>query len=98
MINKKTITPQKKLIMARSKKRLKMRRDRFEKREERRREEFMRSESKRINTIHEPSSDINESFARLERRKRSQRKSFYKTALVFLVLIGIIVVLYYIVN
>ena len=77
--------------MARSEKRLKMRRDRRKKQELRRRQEFERLESAKEN------SSIQNSFARLESRRRTERRLLRQAIVKFFVMLGGIICACYIV-
>jgi hypothetical protein len=82
--------------MARSKKRLQMRQKRWQLKAIRRREQFERAEDEREEVRRKYSGDrvgINESFARLERRRQSERKLIIQTILriiVYIILFGVV--------
>ena len=78
------------MLMARSEKRLRMRREKFEKKKIRRREQFMRCEDKA-----DISSNENNSFKRLESRRRCERRLIREAIIRFVASIAAIVVICY---
>ena len=78
------------MLMARSEKRLRMRREKFEKKKIRRREQFMRCEDKA-----DISSNENNSFKRLESRRRCERRLIREAIIRFVVSIAAIIVICY---